>query len=139
MLELPVSDGALVVRVNSTHQQVWDDLCGLIRAHVSEGFFSGVLFVDDPRFHGMTPRQLLAHVPADGDCPYLVVDALTTTSSERPQDRSLLLVDLEERPGSACRAIASELATIDSHLAIGHTDFSTFAEGVDEDGVYRGE
>jgi hypothetical protein len=101
MKTLPEGEGALVIRTDFTNQQAWDDVCALIRSWVPEGLLTDVRVVDDPGYQGITTEQLLALVPDNGEYPYIAVaDALTTASSERPQDRSLpnVLQQLHQRP-----------------------------------------
>jgi hypothetical protein len=137
---LPEGDGALVVRTDFSNQRAWDELCELIRKHVPEGLLADVRVVDDRDYDGVTVRELLGLVPDDAGYAYMAVaDELTSASTERPQDRNLLIIDLDDdEPGGAFRAIASELASIDANLSLANMDFSDYAEAVDEDGVYRG-
>jgi hypothetical protein len=76
------------------------------------------------------------------DYAYIALaDAITVEPSERPQDRSLLIVDVgedEEESAGTFRALASELASIDANLWGANVEFSEYMEEVDEDGVYRG-
>lgn len=140
MKELPPGEGALVIRTDFSDRQAWDDLCELIRECALEGLLTDVQLVDDPSYEDVTPQQLLAQVPDDAEYAYLaVMDACTTASSERPQDRSLLIIDLDDEvPGSTFRAVVSELAAIDANLSSANMDFSEYANAVHQDGVYRG-
>ncbi|MFC4084123.1 DUF6924 domain-containing protein [Amycolatopsis samaneae] len=139
---LPEGDGALVIRTDFTHPRAWEELSDLLRGLTSEGLLTEVRVVDDSRYEGMTTQQLLTLVPDGGEYAYLAVaDGLTTASAEkRPQDRSVLIVDLddEEEPGSTFRALVSELASIDANLSLANLDFAEYADAVGEDGVYRG-
>lgn len=137
---LPEGDGALVIRTDFSNQRAWDDLCELIRQYVPEGLLTDVRVVDDHDYDGVTVRQLLGLVPDDAGYAYLAVaDELTSASTERTPDRSLLIIDVgDEEPGGAFRAVAAELASIDANLSLANMDFGDYAEAVDEDGVYRG-
>ncbi|MFE0023409.1 DUF6924 domain-containing protein [Amycolatopsis sp. NPDC059021] len=118
---LPKGDGALVVRTDFTHPQAWDELRVLFRTYAPDGLLTNVRVVDDPHYEGMTTQQLLTLVPDGGEYAYLAVaDGFTTASAaKRPQDRSVVIVDLddEEEPGRTFRALVSELASIDAGLS----------------------
>jgi hypothetical protein len=140
MHNLPGGYGAPLIRTDFTNQAAWDDLCGMIRQSAPEGLLTDMQIVDDPSYQGVTSQQILTLVPPDCEYSYLaLVDEITTASQVRTQDRTLLIIDLDdEDPGGQFRTVASELASIDANLSTANLDFHDYADGVGEDGVYRG-
>ncbi|MFC3456142.1 DUF6924 domain-containing protein [Amycolatopsis speibonae] len=145
MKTLPDGDGALLVRTDFDHQPVWDDLCDLIRKYLPEGLLANLRLIDDSSYEGATAEELLNLVPDDAGYPYIAIaDAVTAEPVERPQDRSLLIVDNdyydeeeEEEKGGTFRALVSELPSIDANLSIANMSFADYAEEADDDGVFR--
>lgn len=138
---LPDGDGALLVRTDFGHQQVWDELRELIRGQVPEGLLTTLRLVDDIAYEDATAEQLLDLVPGGAGYPYIALaDAATAQPAQRVQDRTLLIVDNydedDEEQGLTFRAVVSELASIDANLATANMDFAEFTDEVDEDGVY---
>ncbi|MET9633857.1 hypothetical protein ABZX92_41020 [Lentzea sp. NPDC006480] len=137
-------DGALLIRTDFDQQQVWDDLCELIRKYPAEGLLTDLLLIDDSCYEGATAEQLLNLVPDDAGYPYIAIaDAVTAELAERPQDRSLLIVDSgylddEDEAGGTLRALVSEFPSIDANLSIANMEFGDYAEAADVDGVFRG-
>jgi hypothetical protein len=133
MRRLPESNQALVVRADFSDDAAWATVCSIIRAPV-DGFFAYVDFVDDPAFDGVTVDQLV-ELGRDVSRSFLIVaDATTMTDAER----SLLIIDVFEEPGTTFRAIPSQIQGIENNLSIANMDFREFAESADADGVFRG-
>ncbi|WP_406291585.1 DUF6924 domain-containing protein [Embleya sp. NBC_00896] len=99
------------------------------------GFVPDVEFVDDPDYRDLSTEQILALVPGSWAHPILVVfDRIAVASAEFP----LLVIDLMAERGREMRVIAAELWSIEANLSISNMDFHEFADGADEDGVFRG-
>ena len=134
---LPSGAGAPIVRTDFTNQHAWDELCELVREFAAEGLLTDLRLVDDLGYGGATAGELLAMLPEDAGYAYLaVVDLLTLATAARPQDRTLLFVDVDDEEGSGAtfRAMVSELASIDANLSIANQDFSDYADdSVDDD------
>jgi hypothetical protein len=133
-----------VVRTAFGNQDAWDAVCAAIRTPSDpEGFLADVDFVDDPTLRGLGAEQLLALVPEEPEypdvtlyeyCILVVADEATLASPEMP----LLIVDLREERGRRIRMIPSELWGIENNLSLANMEFSSFADSVDADGVFRG-
>lgn len=77
-------DGALLIRTDFDQQQVWDDLCELIRKYPAEGLLTDLLLIDDSCYEGATAEQLLNLVPDDAGYPYIAIaDAVTAELADR--------------------------------------------------------
>ncbi|MBO0884830.1 MAG: hypothetical protein J2P17_31765 [Mycobacterium sp.] len=145
MKTLPNGDGALLIRTDFDHQQVWDDLCKLIRKYLPDGLLTDLRLIDDSTHEGATAEQLLNLVPDDAGYPYIAIaDVVTAEQAERAQDRSLLIVDNgyyddeDEEARGTFRALVSELPSIDANLSLANMEFGDYADESDEDGVFRG-
>lgn len=147
MKTLPDGDGALLIRTDFAHQQVWEDLCESIGKYLPEGLLTNLRIIDDSSYEGATAGQLLDLVPEEAGYPYFAIaDAVTAEPAEREQHRSLLIVDNgyydgeedEEESGGTFRALVSELPSIDANLSIANLEFVDYLEEADEDGVFRG-
>jgi hypothetical protein len=138
MVSLPTTDDAPVVRTDFSDQVAWEALCETIRAPFGDDSVTAdVAFVDDPAFQDLTSEQILALATdedAEVDVYLFVVDKVTFSSPEWP----VLVIDLVDEPGSSFRVVASSLYMVENNLSLGNSDFCDFAEGVDEDGVFRG-
>lgn len=134
---LPDTDTTPVLRTDFSDQSRWEQVRSALGAAAER--ISGddlYSYLDDPRYAGLTPDQVLALLP--DTVPHAViavVDATTLASPEMP----VLVVDLSEERGRQLRCTPEALVDVDGNTEIGNMDFAEFADMADADGVLRGE
>lgn len=141
MIELPATEGVPVLRIDFTDDASWDRVRqALLAPDEDSGYEPDLECVDRRDLIGFDPgeldRQMPRQFPNSGGHPFVViVDAVTFGSPDHP----VLLIDLhEDQPGPSFRALPSTVANIEANLAEANVDFAEFADGVGEDGIYRG-
>ncbi|OQR59670.1 hypothetical protein B6E66_33820 [Streptomyces maremycinicus] len=83
----------------------------------------------------MTPDRALDLISGEYRHPLLVLaDSVVGTSAELP----VLVVYLRSERVRCVRVAAAALWSIENNLAEANMDFQDFADGVDDDGVFRG-
>jgi hypothetical protein len=94
--------------------------------------------IQDRAYEDLTKEQLLALVDDEFPHSFLVVaDKTTLSDPEHP----LLVIDLDEeedRYGREFRSTPEGLFSVAANLDLANMDFGDFADGVDDDGVFRG-
>lgn len=135
--------GSLLIRTDFTDDTAWRDIATAAMAPVPQGdgteFAACLTCIDNPENDGLTVDALLETI---GESPLdyvFVVDRETVNDPEMP----ILVVytgfDEPERPrGRTFRVIPSEMYGVENNLSIANMDFESFADSVDEDGVFRG-
>ncbi|MFE4517832.1 DUF6924 domain-containing protein [Kitasatospora sp. NPDC056783] len=135
MTELPSGLGTLVVRTDFSDNAWWERLREALATPTEDGFLAEVTPLDDPRFAGVTRDEARSLLPDGYRHPILVLaDTATLSSAELP----LLVVDLWEEPGRSIRVVATSMWSIENNLSLANMEFASYAEGVHEDGVFRG-
>jgi hypothetical protein len=124
MPPLPETDRPPLVRTDFTDDEAWSAL----REEISEDL---VTFVADPAYRDLPARQL---APDDSHHPVLLVADDVTFSND---DRTVLVVDLDEEPGQTFRAMPDAVRTVVGNLVIQNMYFSELRASVDDAGVYR--
>lgn len=155
MKTLPQTDQTFLIRTDFSNDAVWREvLLAATRPGPQEAehlvmmkaFYeaagepldaieTNLHIVDDHDYAGATSEQLLQVLDQDANhILMIVVDETAIRDSEHP----VLIVDLNEEPGRTFRALPSCVFGIESNLSICNIDWEDFAEGVDDNGVYRG-
>ena len=135
MKQIPKTENALILRTDFSNQDVWEEICEIIRKSVGDlHFLAYVQFLDDKEYANITKNQLLELIPSDYNHSFIIVADQTTISGH---DHSLLVMDLYGRVGREFRAIPSQIQAIENNLSIANLDFEDFANSVDEDGIFR--
>jgi len=136
---LPRAEETLIIRTDFADPAPWDKLRAIINDPYDVG--SGA-FVDDPRFAGLAPEQLLARLPRDYDGAIIAVaDATTFASADLPLVIVYVDDDDEENlapPTDRFRCAAAAYAEVEVNLSLANVDFEDFLDAVGSDGVYRG-
>ena len=146
MDSLPPSEATLIIRTDFADPVAWDKLRSVINDPYQEA--SG-LFVDDPRFAGLAPEQLLTRLPRGYDGAIIAVaDATTFASAELPV--VIVYVDDDDNPedpsdddhvppprSNHFRCIAAAYTEVEANLSLANMDFEDFLDAVDADGIYR--
>lgn len=134
MKALPRTKDALVLRTDFSNDVFWKAVCSEICEPVGE-FRAYVEFVSDSSYAGLSVGELVELASKGNRRTFLfVVDEVTTSDPEHP----LLAVDLYAEPGRTFRVVPREMWGVENNLSVGNMDFEEFAEGVDQDGVFRG-
>ncbi|MEV4516751.1 hypothetical protein AB0K00_48340 [Dactylosporangium sp. NPDC049525] len=132
-LPQPEDLASLVLRTDFSDDAAWAAVMAAIDAETD-----GATFVSDPAYDGVSIQALVdadAAASEDEQITYLfLADATTMRDEERP----LLAVDLWGEPGRTFRVLARWYADVSANLSIANLGFDEFADGVDEDGAYRG-
>jgi hypothetical protein len=130
----PTTENALLIRTDFSDQAGWDALLE-VASNPADPFIFNMEVIDDRKNDGMTVDMLMAALPQDYQQSFIIVaDGIAISQADHP----LLVVDLLTERGRQFRAIAAEVATIDSNLSIANMGFEEFAEFVDGSGVFRG-
>lgn len=134
MKKIQSSEDSPVLRTDFSDDSAWASICAAIRQPVGE-FRAYADFVSDPEYDGLTAEQLTRLMPEDSNLTFaFIVDGVALTHPEHP----ILVVDLYDEPGRAFRVIPSQMYSVENNLSIANMDFEEFAEGVDDDGIFRG-
>jgi hypothetical protein len=134
MKALPKTQQALVLRTDFSSDAIWAVVCDEIREPVGE-FRAYVDCVSDPTYAHLSPGELVELASKEQIRTFLfVVDHTTITDQEHP----ILVLDLWDHPGRSFRVIPREMWGVENNLTIANMDFEEFAQGADQDGVFRG-
>lgn len=130
--KIPTTENTLALRTDFSDESAWKSLCASIQDS-DEEFRANVDFISDPKYAGLTGKQLLSLV-ADGSKSFaLIIDQVALSNPEHP----ILVVDFQDEPGRAFRVIASALWEVENNLSIANMGFDEFANVVDKDGIFR--
>jgi hypothetical protein len=135
--DFPAIDKTLVVRTDFSSDAGWQAVCAAMAKQLGEPDFGDTIeCLSDPDYDGLTVEQLVGYSSGGGDAltDVFLVDDVAISQPDYP----VLAVDLYEEPGRTFRVVASELWTVGANLSIANMDFSEFADGVGEDGIFRG-
>ncbi|GAA4674695.1 DUF6924 domain-containing protein [Gordonia humi] len=123
----------VVFRADFSSDEAWKEVTDLIEKHRGPAEFT---LVDDRSHDGLTREGIIRLAESAGmtDLDYaFIADARAMNDS----DHSLLVVDLEYNDPSF-RVAPEFIRSVADNLTVSNLDFEDFNEGVDEDGVYRG-
>lgn len=131
---------SLLVRTDFSDDRLWQEvLLSTGDEDEEEPFFPQFTVVDDRQFENLTIDELLGLVGPDRSFVFLA-DSQTMTDPEH----ALLLVDTgsaeyeNHTPGRTVRVTQPGIESVSSGLSLGNSDFISFVESADSDGVYRG-
>jgi hypothetical protein len=128
-------DNSPFVRTDFSDDAAWRSLVEAAAAESPDGFRAELRIVDDRRFEGCSPAELISRGQGwNGAAVLFIADEQTLDRPEQP----ILCVDLADPPGRSFRCIPSELWGVENNLRIANMDFDEFASSVDTDGVHRG-
>jgi len=133
-MNIPTTENALLVRTDFSDQSAWERLTATVR-EPGDIFIFDMEIVDDRANSGATVEQLMGALPEDYPHSFIVV---ADTAAISQPDQPLLVVDLLEERGRQFRAVAAQIASVDSNLSIANMGFEEFAGMADESGVFRG-
>jgi hypothetical protein len=135
-VKIPRTKKTLALRTDFSDEAGWQSLCATIQdpQKSSDDFIAEVDFVSEQNFEGVAAEQLPSLVSDDSKPCALIIDKMAVSNPEHP----ILIVDLQDEPGRAFRAIASELWAVENNLSIGNMGFEEFAGAVGKDGIFRG-
>ncbi|MGW9564436.1 DUF6924 domain-containing protein [Prescottella equi] len=134
---------SLFIRTDFTDDAAWRDVALAAMAPVPQGDDSGfaayLTCIDNPEYDGLTVDGLLEAIGEPPPYYAFLVDAETMTNPEMPIVTVYAGPDEAERPrGRTFRVIPAEMWSVENNLSIANMDFESFADNVDEDGVFRG-
>jgi hypothetical protein len=135
-----IAQVSMIIRTDFSDDAAWQTVCQAVEAgEFYDAIESLMNFVDDRAYSGVTAQNipaLLTEVAHQGTI-YLV-DSMTISHPDHP----LLVIDLYEfrQSGSlnTFRSVPDQIAGIECNLSISNMDFESFADNVDEDGIFRG-
>lgn len=135
MLNIPITEDVLVLRTDFSDDLKWEKLITEITTPDPEyGFQPYVEFLSDRKFEGLHISDILASIPENYSHPIIfIIDQYTIESEESP----VLCIDLYEEKGKLIRVIPKVMWAIENNLSISNSEFSSFLEGTDEDGIFR--
>jgi hypothetical protein len=143
---LPLSEETLIVRTDFADPVAWDKLRSVINDPYQP---VSALFVDDPRFAGLSPEQLLVRLPQGYDGAIIAVaDTTTFASAELPV--VIVYVDDDDNPedpsdpdhvppprSNQFRCVAAAYSEVEVNLSLANVDFEDFLDAASADGIYR--
>ena len=86
-------------------------------------------------FGGLTAKQLPKKLPDGHQQPISVLADAETFATDEP---TLLVVDLQDKPGRSFRIVPACLHEVYDNLSVANMEFAEFVKAVKPDGVYRG-
>ncbi len=131
--KIPVTEKTVAVRTDFMHAYAWKALRDAIE-NPNQEFRANVQFLNEPKFKGFTPDQLLPMLTDEARTIALIVDEVALTSTDFP----ILVIDLMDSPGRTFRVVAAALWEVENNLSIANMDFDDFANDVEGEGIYRG-
>ncbi|GAB3460161.1 hypothetical protein GCM10027570_44750 [Streptomonospora sediminis] len=125
--QLPQTDYSPLLRTDFTDDEAWQALL--------EGIGRDWMTLLADRSHqGLSVPELVELVPQGSRYPVLVVaDSLAFSSDER----SLLLVDVDEDPGRTFRVVPGAISSVVGDLAIQNQSFDDYLDAVGGSGAYQ--
>ncbi|MFD4638290.1 DUF6924 domain-containing protein [Lentzea sp. NPDC058436] len=124
---LPETDFSPFLRTDFTDDEAWQAL-------LDETGEDWVTVVADPGHRGLSADELVALVPQGRRYPVLVVaDDVTFGSTER----SLLLIDVLQKPGRTFRVAIDEFQSVIGNLAIDNLCFDDYLDSLGGAEVHR--
>ena len=133
---LPWLHCSLLVRTDFSSDDAWRAVCDEALREYEDGFRAYLEPVSDSVFDGVLWEAVRAAVAPDdyGAAVLFIADSTTFASPDHP----VLVVDLLDDSPRPFRCIPPELWAVENNLNIANIDWESFADEVDEDGVYRG-
>lgn len=151
LVDEPTGLGSVVVRTDRSDEQAWQrTVTALLQPRpvddpVPDDGAPTLVFVDHPRFDGLTAEQLPALVAERGLQlgHAFLADRLAQQEADHPVIAVCLAGDPDgtDEVGRAFRVIADQVGTsVSPNLALLNMDFADFADEADRapDGVFRG-
>lgn len=134
---------SLLIRTDFTDDAAWRDVAVAAMAPVPQGgdteFSAYLTCIDNPENDGLTVDALLDAIGESSLHYAFLVDAETVSNPEMPIVAVYTGPDEPERSrGRTFRVVPSEMWGVENNLSIANMDFESFADSVDEDGVFRG-
>ncbi|MFJ9391023.1 DUF6924 domain-containing protein [Nocardioides sp. NPDC101246] len=134
MVTLPSARESLLVRVEFSDDDAWQQAKAAAIATYDDGFCAYLHPVDDPSNQGASWEELVQAAP---ESPYRPAVMFVVDHEALAAEYPILVVDLvKDRPPFRC--IAAELWGIDNNLNISNMDWEEFARVTGPDGVFRG-
>ncbi|RJL35833.1 DUF6924 domain-containing protein [Bailinhaonella thermotolerans] len=134
---LPDVDALFVVRTDYSDEERWGAVRALLADMEDDRWMPErpvrMRFVENPAYHGLPARQILALLPDGYVDPLLIIaDKVTLDSPETP------FLVIERDSGIGLRVIPSELDHLHVNIYIGNVDLGGYIETSDADGLFRG-
>lgn len=138
-----LEDESLLIRTDFTDDAAWRDIAVAAMAPIPQGdgteFAAYLTCIDNPEYDGLTVDGLLEAIGESPTYYAFLADTETVRNPEMPIVAVYTGPDEPERPrGRTFRVIPSEMWGVENNLSIANLDFESFADSVDEDGVFRG-
>lgn len=134
---------SLLIRTDFTDDARWRDVAVAAMAPVpsgGEGEFAAYLTcIDNRQYDGLTVDGLIDVIGDEPTHYVFLADSVTVNDPEMPIVAVHTGPDNPESPrGRTFRVIPTEMWGVENNLSISNMDFESFADSVDEDGVFRG-
>ncbi|QTI69199.1 hypothetical protein J6U32_00695 [Gordonia polyisoprenivorans] len=145
-LHNPQGGASLLVRTDFSSDERWRAAALASMEPVPSGmdefptFQAGLTCIDHRDNDGLSVDDLVARI-GEEDPPYyaFVADAITMSHPEM----AILVIDcgrsdFGHEPGRTFRVVPEQMHSVENNLSIANMDFRSFADAVDDDGVFRG-
>ncbi|MUL44282.1 hypothetical protein FZ103_24500 [Streptomonospora sp. PA3] len=125
--QLPETDYSPLLRTDFTDDAAWQVLLERLGR-------DWMTVLADRGHQGLSVPELVGLVPEGSRYPVLVVADGRTFSAD---ERSLLLIDVDEEPGRTVRVAPAAVPSVVGNLAIRNRTFDDYLDAVDGAGVYQ--
>ncbi len=132
MKSLPQTNATLLVRTDFSDEAAWQALHTAVHTPNEDDFLADLHVVDDPAYRDLTTEQVATLIPDSG--LLILADKDAVTGDGMP----LLVLRPAYPEDGPLRVIAEELWSIENNISLANMDWESFADSVDEDGVFRG-
>jgi len=135
MLLIPNTEDVLILRTDFSSDEKWQNLCAeILTPDPQYGFQPYVEFLSDQKFENLNSAEIIDLLPVDYPHPIIfVIDRYTVESEESP----VLCIDLYEDKGKEMRVLPKVMWAVENNLSISNSEFSSFLESTDENGIFR--
>lgn len=138
-----LADESLLIRTDFSDDAAWREIAVAAMAPIPQGndmeFAAYLTCIDNRDYDGLSVDGLLEAIGEPPPYYAFLVDAETVSNPEKPIVAVYTGPDEPERPrGRTFRVIPAEMPSVENNLSIANMDFESFADSVDEDGVFRG-
>ena len=134
---LPWLHCSLLVRTDFSSDDAWRAVCDEALREYEDGFRAYLEPVSDSVFDGVLWERRLGRPWHPMTMARRCCSSPTARRSPRRITQSLVVDLLDDSP-RPFRCIPPELWAVENNLNIANIDWESFADEVDEDGVYRG-
>jgi hypothetical protein len=133
-IAFPDSEYPILIRTDFSNDVAWETIKAKVTSPDNK-YEAVITFINEKRFENLALGQLPSFDKEQDKHDFVFI---ADSVSMHSQEHSILCVDLAENYGKSFRVIPSMLWAVANNLFITNMEFSEFAYGLDEDGIFRG-